>query len=167
MSVDSTDQTVKIEELREAVLKMESKAPVKADEETKKIEAPAKAKKEEPLPPDLPEDVKRPQKLIEAIHMRREMRARFVAEKLRRGVEIENELRQAEKDRNARLDAVEAHAKAQLDAIAAAYQDLGRERKAELDARDTQIEKVDLSLEQLCKQLDAELAKLTGRKVSA
>lgn len=140
------------------------KTVAQADVETKKLEKP----KKEPEKPMLPEQVLRSQKLIEAIHQRRELRATLVAVKLRRSVEIENELRQAAKDRDARLEAVEAKAREDLAAIAGAFEDLGQERAGELNVRDLEISKLDTSLEQLRKQLDAELGKLDpDRKVTA
>lgn len=123
-------------------------------------EAPPK----EPAPPKYsPSDqVKQTQKLLEQIEQRKQERARVLADKLRRGVEIEGELRQASKDRDARQVAVKAKAREQLEAIEAAYQDLEHERASELNLRDLEISKLDRSLEQLGKQLQAELAKVTG-----
>jgi hypothetical protein len=155
---------------------MESIGPPEgqADVETKKLEKPKtleERKREEVeklKAPDVPEQVKRTQGIIAAIHQRLELRARFVADKLRRSVEIEAELRQAAKDRDARLDAVEAAARERLAAIAGAFDDLGHERAGELNVRDLEITKLDTSLAQLRKQLDAELGKLDpDRKVTA
>jgi hypothetical protein len=111
---------------------------------------------------DPSEAVKRAQKVIETIARRKVERARLVADKLRRGVEVENELRQAMKDRDARLEAVEAKAREQLAAIAEAFGDLDQERRVELTLRDEEVSKLDRTLEQLGKQLQAEIAKAIG-----
>jgi hypothetical protein len=108
------------------------------------------------------EEVKRTQKILEQIDLRKRVRSRLVAEKNSRAVEIEGELRQAMKDRDARLEAVEAKAREQLAAIAAAFDDLGRERRLELAGRESEIVKLDMALEQLSKQLAAEISKVTG-----
>jgi SMC interacting uncharacterized protein involved in chromosome segregation len=137
--------------------------------EREAAEAAAKAAKEAPAPASAPEpkpdyvpstQVKNTQKLLEMIELRKHVRIRLVADKNRRGVEIEGEMRQAAKDRDARLDAVEAKARDQLAAISEAFQDLERERASELNIRDLEIAKLDKSLEQLRKQLNAELAKV-------
>jgi hypothetical protein len=150
--------------------------PVSPDEETKRIEAPAPKEPEE-VKPDLPEQVKRTQKLIEAIHAGRELRGSLVAAKLRRGVEVENELRLAEKDRDERLfGARRVHEEEVIQAgklrdfrvnvIESAFDVLTEQRQTELAGRGEEIAKLDKRLEQLCKQLDTELAKM-GAKVPA
>jgi hypothetical protein len=118
-----------------------------------------------PAPAPQPEyvpsaQVKQTQKLLEMIELRKRVRARWVAEKNSRALQIETELRQAMKDRDARLEAVEAKAREDLAAISAAFESLGQERAAELNLRDLEITKVDKSLDQLRKQLQAELAKV-------
>jgi hypothetical protein len=137
--------------------------------EREAAEAAAKAAREVPAPAPAPEpkpdyvpstQVKNTQKLLEMIELRKHVRIRLVADKNRRGVEIQSEMRQAAKDRDARLDAVEAKAREQLAAISEAFQDLERERASELNIRDLEIAKLDKSLEQLRKQLQAELAKV-------
>lgn len=139
---------------------------------------PKEQKAPEPEGPKLSEQVLRTQKLVQAIDQRIQDRARLVSQKLRRGVEIENELRQAEKDRDSRLEAVEQVYQAEIteaehlrgarrDVLKSAFQDLAREREREIMGRQAEINHLDLSLEQIRKQLDAELLKLDpGRKVS-
>ena len=136
-------------------------------------------KKPVEAPPDLPEPVKRTQKLIEALHEGHELRKRQVAAKLRRGVEIENELRQAQKDRDERLfGARKIHEEEVIEAgklrdfrcnvIESAFDALTEQRSQELAARGDEISKLDKTLEQLRKQLDAEIRKLDPeRKVPA
>ncbi len=114
-----------------------------------------------PKPEYEPSDtVKGAQRTLESIEKRKRIRALMIAEKLRRGVEIEGELRQAAKDRDARLEAVEAKARQELAAISEAFQDLAGQRAIELNVRENEIAKLDSSLVQLRKQLDAELGKL-------
>ena len=148
---------------------------VKADDETKKIEA----KPAEEVGPALPEPVKRTQKLIEALHEGHELRKRLIAAKLRRGVEIDNEIQQATRDRTERLTVVEKiHETEVFDAgklrdrrravIEGAHDDLVETRMEELAARGKEVDRLELRLEQLRKQLDAELGKLDpDRKVKA
>lgn len=166
MSTDGIEPAVAIEDLRAAVLKSEAKAPAQAEVETKKLEKPKslEERKQEEVQklkaPELPEQVKRINGIVASIHGRRELRAFLIADKNRRGVEVENELRQAAKDRSARLEAVEAKAREDMAAIAGAFDVLTTERAGEFAARDLQISKVDITLEQLRKQLDVELGKL-------
>lgn len=150
------DQLAVVRERREVIrAEVERRA---AAEATAPPAPPASAKPDyEPS-----EAVKRAQRVIETIAKRKVERARLVAAKLSRGVEIQGEMRQAVKDRDARLEAVEARAREQLAAISAAFEDLDQERRVELTLRDEEIEKLDRTLEQLGKQLQAELAKAIG-----
>ncbi len=130
-----------------------------------------------PARPPLSEAVKRTQRLIEQIELGNQDRARLTADKLRRGVEIEGELRQAKKDLEERLKAVlRIHSEeviqadvlrnARYDILEGAFEDLGSQRAGELSARGLELSKLDTRLEQLRKQLDAELGKM-GAKVTA
>lgn len=125
------------------------------------------------------EGLKRTQKILESIELRRLELKRAVADKLRRGVEIDNEIRQATKDRSERIMVVEKiHETEVIDAgklrdfrrnvIESAHDDLVEQRMTELAGRGDEISKLEHSLGQLRKQFDAEMGKLDpDRKVPA
>ncbi len=132
---------------------------VSADEETKKLEAPSY----EPS-----EGARRTQKLIEAIEQRRQEKARLVSEKLRRNVEVERANREGAEILDGEINKLEAELQLRMDELKATYRDGVVQRGRELVVRQQQIDKLDVSLDQLRKQLDAELGKLDPeRKVSA
>lgn len=161
-------ETAASQRLDKLVLVREERAAARAEAERLEQLKAEEAKTPPPAPPAAapksdyePSDtVKGAQRTLESIEKRKRIRALMIAERLRRGVEIEGELRQAAKDRDARLEAVEAKARQELAAISEAFQDLSGQRAIELNVRENEIAKLESSLVQLRKQLDAELGKL-------
>lgn len=106
------------------------------------------------------EDVKRIQKLIEAIDQRKQERARLISDKLRRGVEIEREGREDLQLLRDKTAACEEECRKSLAALRADYDERVGARAGELNARQQAIEDLDTSLAQLRKQLEVELGKV-------
>jgi hypothetical protein len=106
------------------------------------------------------EQVKRTQKILESIEQRKRERAFLISEKLRRGVEIERKNREAEdtlRDTVAKL-----RQEVEITALRDRFAALLVEGNRDLNGRQAEIEKLDVSLAQLRKQLQVELAKVDG-----
>jgi len=117
-------------------------------------------------PPEPSEQVKRVNGIVASIHQRREERARLVADKLRRGVEIERADREAQKGVEEFVKQIEEEAARKIQQVRDVHALGVNQRRMEFEERGSQISKLDKSLEQLRKQLDVELGKLDpDRKV--
>lgn len=128
-----------------------------------------------PLPPPAPEapsytpseGAKRTQKLIEQIEQRRQEKAKLVAQKKSREVEVQREDAQSLKRRDDTIDQITAECGMRINEQNNHHQRGVEGRAADLDHRAWQISKIDASLEQLRKQLDAELGKLDPERKGA
>jgi len=167
--VEAKDAKVTVEELRDAVLTMEANAQASAKDETKKLEVVPKNKEVERLKaPEVPDQVKRVSGIAAAIHARREERARLTSDVKR--LEVANE--RLDREGREQLDAHIASLRGEFEACVARLNSQYRMdkdlRQGQIVGRQQVIAKIDLSLEQLRKQLDAELGKLDpDRKVTA
>lgn len=106
------------------------------------------------------ETVKRTQKLLEQIEQRKRERARLTSEKLRRGVEIERENREGEKALRETVAKLEEEVRQKINGFRDDFGRLLASGASELNARQAAIDKLDVSLASLKKQLEVELAKV-------
>lgn len=125
---------------------------------------PLEAKQRPPLKAsaasEISEGARRTQKIIESMDLRRQERARLVAALKSREVEVENEDRASEKRMGNHLAALKEEYERRVEMEMRDCAGSTGARHGDLSARKGQIEKLDASLAQLRKQLDAELGKL-------
>lgn len=106
------------------------------------------------------EDVKRTQRILEQIEERRLERARLTAENLRRQVEIDRDDREAQEVLRKTVVDLEEELRRKISELKVDYARKVAESNAEMNARRAVIDRLDTSLDQLSKQLQAEIAKV-------
>lgn len=109
---------------------------------------------------EISEGARRTQKIIESMDLRRQERARLVAALKSREVEVANEDRAAFKRLDDAVAALNEEYQRRLSTLHADHDGSVDARAYDLRVHQQQIEKLDTSLAQLRKQLDAELGKL-------
>jgi hypothetical protein len=151
-----------VEKLREWVDDLRVKHP------TPPLEAPAVETKQGPAASryEPSEGVRRTQKLLESIDLRRQERARLLGALKSRQVEVEREDHATRQRLTDNLKAINDEMARRVLKEQADAEGSVAARAAELHAKDQQIQKLDTTIEQLRIQLDAELGKI-GAKVTA
>jgi len=124
------------------------------------ITPPKPVVEEAPAAPDLTAGAKLTQKIIESMDLRRQDRTRQIAALKSREVEVERENREAAKHANDSLLTLAEEYQRREATIKADLEHGTQARQADLRFKAAQIEKLDATLANFRKQLDAELLKL-------
>lgn len=114
--------------------------------------------------PELSEGARLTVKIVEAMDIRRQERARLVAEMKSREVEVENQNREAKAHREASIKQLDEEYDRRRAVLESDYTAGLRVRANDLSIRKAIIEKIDVALANFRKQLDAELGKLDPQR---
>lgn len=150
---------VETEKMREWVDDLRVKQPIEAPKAPTVIEPkPEQHVLKAPYEPT--EGARRVQKIIESMDLRRQERIRLVAQLNSREVEVERENREAQKHANDSYVALAEEYQRREATIKADFENGMSARKVDLDFKRSNIAKLDTTLANFRKQLDAELLKL-------
>lgn len=136
-----------------------------AREDARKAAAAAPPAPAPPAPPEPPkyapsDQVKGAQRILELIEQRKLERVRLVAEKLSRGLEFDRQGAEDLGGLKQTIAAFQDECAKKIEEAQAQYGTRKSQREWEITARQNEIDKLDLALVNLRKQLDAELGKL-------